>query len=1687
MEGIVLELQSPVGCRVPSRHVPPPPIPASTRPLSLLFSNITSWGKDAEQFLLNSSYDIFCVVEHHLNAEKLRKAEQRIRAAGRDIFASTASPSGRSAAGTSAGVGIAARKSLCVKPIDSFLVQQILGADSIMQARWQAVLIRLRGTTVLLVTTYLVHTIGLVNENLILLEQVLMLIRCIGLPTIVCGDWQMHPDVLHASDWPRRAGLVMALPTGLSATCNVNSDRASYIDFYMASPHLLPLLTINPLFTTPWKTHIGLELVLQASPHSYRAPILSVPRALPMLPLLDGQHILVPEIWQQAQRLADDYIDAHSGCFAPRSALVFQNFEIPTRPRFSSSGVIGLTREQLDRLPCEQRKLSINYASASTAAEFYTCLVAGIKQSDVHHYLGRGHFPRVKLRSPFPKNFGTSKFFCTACDTWARVETGIGWLSGVGKDGVHVGQRAISRTVLELRALLPAVSNNWNSVRKNNCPLHAWVSFLQNLTVNAMVQNQQGYTPDRIAIWLKRATAQKEYAIAARVRRQRRGFKDWLQAALKGGSSVAHAYTRDDITPMAPVHDVDGAFCDWSKRWHDNADTKWRVNPHDAHDLLSSWSPWGVQVDGIINHVLSCAQDDLHFFSNCGQQPDGGDVLDFGVEEVINAINAYPGRKKGGSDFWTSPQLKHLPYEIMRPFASVLTGVQRFMHWPIQVILNLGSLIPKPHSHGQRPISKTPFLYRIWCILRNGIIKQWDATNTPSWDTASPGHSAETAAGSRLWLMELAHLSGNAAAALLWDLDKFFDTINLHDVRRIAVDFGYPRRELALALSMHRAPRLLQMAGISSCAILPLLSILQGCTHSSRFAKLVTWRPIERAGKDVQDIRDVDRSLARVSSSTFVDDVAQLAIGSRSAVSRALTIAGISFVASVKRFRLAISSKSLVVASDLQLAKLISCTVHREAQVKLTACSSGRDLGLTLTGKPKRNTSLQDNRMLKTRNRLRRIAPLARSLKAARKLIATGALPQVLWGSSSIGIAPTKVKQLRTMVAGACGIGGAGRCASTAIAISLGHLRDPEIVCATKQVSMWIDIWRGDSTIRALTTRFWAEALARVLVGDQVVWNRVCSPLSATIAVMHHHGWKLMAPFKWTDPSGFEWVADFDEPKETIFQIVTRFILKSIWQRAAGFEAGSGLEHGVHWHATLQLHKKLSKSPPRDIEDSEVAQLEDDADEDEWTSSSLSWLEVFLTGGYWTNERAARANPSAVRSCPRCGYHTETALHWLWLCPKNRLIPDRRVQSTQTLISQAVEGERTHSCLWLRGLLPLDLVHINTPFTDTSEIKYIVREMAPSQWPSGHYCTDASGGEHNSFPILRRCGFGVVLLSNDLSVSRVHSSRALNDLITFGAFGALAGERHTVPRAELFAIVEVVNNLVQGASARISTDSKVNVDLHSSGRARCLSSTNNDLWRSFFDAIDSRSLSISLTWCKGHPTIELVRQHAISVNDAVGNILADALAERAAKEFSVYSEDAFGAKWHFDLVNKIQKRAVVILAETANRQVVKTTRAARIPAPTLANAALSSQHRITAIGKVLHCFACQRHSAPGVVAARAFLATPCKPDAILSASYSAGTVRPTRIPPGRVIQIGRQTVHDSHEILIFKGLHFCKKCACYAVKRCLNLAKECEPQGKSPEHTQRIRQAVVSLLQGKLPRGVTEHPNHSTRFLHLDD
>ena len=95
------------------------------------------------------------------------------------------------------------------------------------------------------------------------------------------------------------------------------------------------------------------------------------------------------------------------------------------------------------------------------------------------------------------------------------------------------------------------------------------------------------------------------------------------------------------------------------------------------------------------------------------------------------------------------------------------------------------------------------------------------------------------------------------------------------------------------------------LAGAASPIIEPKVSILAGCSRSVDFAKIVMQRPISSVVRRVDTVR----------TTTFVDDVAQSAIGTLQQVADRLSHAGVAFANSMTKLKLRISTKSIIVAS----------------------------------------------------------------------------------------------------------------------------------------------------------------------------------------------------------------------------------------------------------------------------------------------------------------------------------------------------------------------------------------------------------------------------------------------------------------------------------------------------------------------------------------------------------------------------------------------------------------------------------------------------------------------------------------------------------------------------------------------------------------------------------------------------
>ena len=102
---------------------------------------------------------------------------------------------------------------------------------------------------------------------------------------------------------------------------------------------------------------------------------------------------------------------------------------------------------------------------------------------------------------------------------------------------------------------------------------------------------------------------------------------------------------------------------------------------------------------------------------------------------------------------------------------------------------------------------------------------------------------------------ESAVATGGYAASLLWDLQSFFDTVDLELLWRKAVRANFPLIPLRLALSAYSAPRAVQTSMGRAGAVRPTRGVAPGCSFAKALIHLYYLEDLDAfvaAHKDVQ-------------------------------------------------------------------------------------------------------------------------------------------------------------------------------------------------------------------------------------------------------------------------------------------------------------------------------------------------------------------------------------------------------------------------------------------------------------------------------------------------------------------------------------------------------------------------------------------------------------------------------------------------------------------------------------------------------------------------------------------------------------------------------------------------------------------------------------------------------------------
>ena len=147
-----------------------------------------------------------------------------------------------------------------------------------------------------------------------------------------------------------------------------------------------------------------------------------------------------------------------------------------------------------------------------------------------------------------------------------------------------------------------------------------------------------------------------------------------------------------------------------------------------------------------------------------------------------------------------------MPDAALYSLGKILSHVQNSAIPPAQVLTNIMATLPKKDG-GARTVAVAATLYRLLMQLDNDQMEVFEAREAFENDSAKAGASAVDAAENRALEAEIAQAEGKFTMVLLWDIKKFFDSIDIPILFQKAGELGFPLKQLVMSMIVHQAPR----------------------------------------------------------------------------------------------------------------------------------------------------------------------------------------------------------------------------------------------------------------------------------------------------------------------------------------------------------------------------------------------------------------------------------------------------------------------------------------------------------------------------------------------------------------------------------------------------------------------------------------------------------------------------------------------------------------------------------------------------------------------------------------------------------------------------------------------------------------------------------------------------------------
>ena len=839
------------------------------------------------------------------------------------------------------------------------------------------------------------------------------------------------------------------------------------------------------------------------------------------------------------------------------------------------------------------------------------------------------------------------------------------------------------------------------------------------------------------------------------------------------------------------------------------------------------------------------------------------------LKEVRKLLHCLKDDRKLGLDHWSPKEWRELPDDAIEGLIDILMLIEEKVALPVQILINLMALLPKPQG-GDRAVTLASLLYVLWTTVRGEEFREWDEGRQKHWDGAIKGSSALKAAIRRRMFDEVEVVLGGFVAGTYWDMDKFYDSIDPAKLIAILEEHGANLKLVAIAMQCHQAPRVLRSQACCSGVIQVTKSILAGCRKSNGFARSQVYSILEKATWQAYRQTLIEQ---------FVDDVAQNTRGqSRTEVLEEAIEVTLMLAEEFKEEGLKVSKKTTVVCSNKDMRTKIQ-KVLKQNGLQVKAETEVKDLGVDAAGGARRSAKTQKKRLEKMKRRGKKVSWLRKKNKKATKLYKSNLYPAGTFGIANLGAAPSIIKQIRTTCADAA-LGAKGQCATIAIDLGIGQSADPEIAIRVTTIAAFVEQWAQSSQEeRKKIRRAWRKILVRKY--DTYRWRQVTGPVSAAMMTLRDMGWKTPAPDVWFDPQGQRWQCE--EGKEInvqeIVDAITEHIKSRIWSKAAKHRNGKGMEGGID--ATV-VRKHLADLDKKGLEGKEMI------------------LRKAAAGAHWPRQRKFEAGLIESPMCQRCGIEEEDEMHRIWKCPANEKLTEKAITGSNRLKEEAVADDGQHACFWTRGLVPKKWTKAKV-----EEEAWVMR-FGKQDWQGGTFYLDGSGGKNTKDKRLRKCGWAAVQQDSSSNITKSVQ----------GICGTLTGSNQTVPRAELTALIKLLEmHKGCGQDLDVATDClyvyKGANNLQGAKRMK----KNADLWMRYLELqkeAEERGTRISVRKVKAHVDVVDIYLGNATLDDAKGNFLADAYAGLAAREGQVTKEEEETVRRCDQKAWQVQNRIIAI-------------------------------------------------------------------------------------------------------------------------------------------------------------------------------